>query len=48
MTLVRTLIASNVQLSTMIWGAPGIGKSSIVAQVADACGCSRLPAASGR
>jgi hypothetical protein len=34
----RTLVTSNVQLSTMIWGAPGIGKSSIVAQVADESG----------
>ena len=28
------LIAHELQLSVMIWGAPGIGKSSIVAQVA--------------
>jgi MoxR-like ATPase len=28
------LIKNQLQISTMIWGAPGIGKSSIVAQVA--------------
>jgi MoxR-like ATPase len=28
------LIGQNLQISTMIWGAPGIGKSSIVAQIA--------------
>lgn len=28
------LVARELKLSTMIWGAPGIGKSSIVAQVA--------------
>ncbi len=31
-----TLVRHQVQLSTMIWGPPGIGKSSIVAQVAAA------------
>lgn len=29
------LVRNNLKLSTMIWGAPGIGKSSIVAQVAE-------------
>ncbi|HEU4322055.1 MAG TPA: MoxR family ATPase [Roseiflexaceae bacterium] len=33
-----TLVQHQVQLSTMIWGPPGIGKSSIVAQVAAAHG----------
>lgn len=33
-----TLVRSQVKLSTMIWGPPGIGKSSIVAQVAAAHG----------
>lgn len=28
------LIRKHIQISTMIWGAPGIGKSSIVAQIA--------------
>ena len=28
------LISQNIKISTMIWGAPGIGKSSIVAQLA--------------
>lgn len=28
------IVNKNIQISTMIWGAPGIGKSSIVAQVA--------------
>lgn len=31
----ETLVANQVKLSTMIWGPPGIGKSSIVAQVAE-------------
>jgi MoxR-like ATPase len=31
------LVTQNLQISTMIWGAPGIGKSSIVAQVAKEC-----------
>jgi ATPase family associated with various cellular activities (AAA) len=30
----NTLIQKNLQISTMIWGAPGIGKSSIVGQLA--------------
>lgn len=30
------LIRHNIKLSTMIWGPPGIGKSSIVAQTAEA------------
>jgi ATPase family associated with various cellular activities (AAA) len=33
-TYLDCLIANNLKLSTMIWGAPGIGKSSIVRQVA--------------
>lgn len=28
------LVSKHLQISTMIWGSPGIGKSSIVAQVA--------------
>ena len=28
------IIANNIQISTMIWGAPGIGKSSVVSQLA--------------
>lgn len=28
------LVKNQLHISTMIWGAPGIGKSSIVAQVA--------------
>jgi MoxR-like ATPase len=35
-TFLGTLVRNNVKLSTMIWGPPGIGKSSIVAQVATA------------
>jgi MoxR-like ATPase len=35
-TFLGTLVRNNVKLSTMIWGPPGIGKSSIVAQVAAA------------
>ncbi|HKY54668.1 MAG TPA: AAA family ATPase, partial [Anaerolineales bacterium] len=30
------LIRHDIKLSTMIWGPPGIGKSSIVAQTAEA------------
>ena len=30
----QQLVAQNLPISTMIWGPPGIGKSSIVAQVA--------------
>jgi hypothetical protein len=30
----KQLISQNIKISTMIWGAPGIGKSSIVAQLA--------------
>jgi MoxR-like ATPase len=30
----NNLIANNLKISTMIWGAPGIGKSSIVSQIA--------------
>lgn len=29
----NNLIAKNIKISTMIWGAPGIGKSSIVSQI---------------
>ena len=32
------LIVNNVKLAVMLWGAPGIGKSSIVQQVAKAHG----------
>jgi MoxR-like ATPase len=35
-TFLGTLVRNGVKLSTMIWGPPGIGKSSIVAQVAAA------------
>jgi hypothetical protein len=34
----RQLIQHDLKLSTMIWGPPGIGKSSIVAQTAEAHG----------
>ncbi len=34
-TYLRELVAHKIRLSCMIWGAPGIGKSSIVKQVAD-------------
>ena len=34
-TYLNRLIQQNIKISTMIWGAPGIGKSSIVAQIAD-------------
>ena len=30
----NNLVKNQLPISTMIWGAPGIGKSSIVAQVA--------------
>ncbi len=33
-TYLDRLIINNLQISTMIWGAPGIGKSSIVSQLA--------------
>jgi len=33
-TYLNQLISQDIKISTMIWGAPGIGKSSIVAQVA--------------
>lgn len=33
-TYLNQLVNKRLQISTMIWGAPGIGKSSIVAQVA--------------
>jgi len=35
-TFLTTLVRNQVKLSTMIWGPPGIGKSSIVAQTAAA------------
>jgi AAA domain (dynein-related subfamily) len=35
-TYLDRLITNNLQISTMIWGAPGIGKSSIVSQIATA------------
>ena len=31
----EALVAKNVQLSVMIWGPPGVGKSSVVSQVAN-------------
>jgi MoxR-like ATPase len=34
-TYLQKLINHKLQISTMIWGAPGIGKSSIVKQIAD-------------
>lgn len=34
----QQLVGQNLCISTMIWGPPGIGKSSIVAQVAEAAG----------
>jgi len=34
-TYLETLLHNDVKCSVMIWGAPGIGKSSIVKQVAD-------------
>ena len=34
-TYLRALVDQQIRLSCMIWGAPGIGKSSIVRQVAD-------------
>jgi MoxR-like ATPase len=33
-TYLDRIITNNLQISTMIWGAPGIGKSSIVSQLA--------------
>lgn len=33
-TYLDTLVRKDIFLSTMIWGPPGIGKSSIVAQTA--------------
>ena len=33
-----SMVKSELNISTMIWGAPGIGKSSIVAEVAKAAG----------
>ncbi|WP_310412293.1 MoxR family ATPase [Chamaesiphon sp. OTE_8_metabat_110] len=33
-TYLDRIITNNLKISTMIWGAPGIGKSSIVAQIA--------------
>ncbi|NER84548.1 MAG: AAA family ATPase, partial [Leptolyngbya sp. SIO1D8] len=35
-----TLIQQDLKTSTMIWGPPGIGKSSIVQQLAQENGCS--------
>ena len=35
-TYLDALVSNELKLSTMIWGAPGIGKSSIVAQTATA------------
>ena len=36
-TYLNHLINQQIQVSVMIWGAPGIGKSSIVAQIAQEC-----------
>ncbi len=36
-TYLNYLINQQIQVSVMIWGAPGIGKSSIVAQIAQEC-----------
>ncbi len=33
----ENLIQKDLQISTMIWGPPGIGKSSIVGQLASEC-----------
>jgi hypothetical protein len=33
-TYLNNLVSKNLKISTMIWGPPGIGKSSIVAQIA--------------
>lgn len=33
-TYLNQLVNQNIKISTMIWGAPGIGKSSIVSQIA--------------
>jgi hypothetical protein len=35
-TFLKKMVVHNLKLSTMIWGPPGIGKSSIVAQTAQA------------
>jgi hypothetical protein len=35
-TFLKKMVEHNLKLSTMIWGPPGIGKSSIVAQTAQA------------
>lgn len=32
-TYLNNLVSKNLKISTMIWGAPGIGKSSIVSQI---------------
>ncbi|MGL6344703.1 MAG: AAA family ATPase, partial [Waterburya sp.] len=32
-TYLNKLVSQNIKISTMIWGAPGIGKSSIVSQI---------------
>lgn len=34
-TYLNNLVNNNLFLSTMIWGSPGVGKSSIVAQIAE-------------
>ncbi len=33
-TYLNQIVKQNIKISTMIWGAPGIGKSSIVSQIA--------------
>ena len=34
----QSLLSNNLKISTMIWGQPGIGKSSIVSQIANTAG----------
>ena len=35
---IEKIISKNLNISTMIWGPPGIGKSSIVSSAADKAG----------
>ncbi len=39
-TFLEKLIRENLNISTMIWGPPGIGKSSIVSEAANKAGIS--------
>ncbi|MGC4047029.1 MAG: MoxR family ATPase [Armatimonas sp.] len=41
-TYLEKLVAKRVTLSTMLWGPPGVGKSSLVAQVASAAGIGNI------